>query len=426
MTNHPFQIHAAPHAMALREVRRAVGGLMANWPFFGNLALRLDLVPDGTRKTIATDGESIRYNPEWVMENRAAVIPAVARCVLACTLKHHTRRGERDYKRWQEASRRVTLPFLADAGIRHEAGDGLDMSVEKAYEQIEADADGQGGQTPPPPAAAAPPAPPTGGPPAPSEGAAGEGAPGADTGDQGPPSHDPHGAGEIMDLPVPEGQTPGERAEQIREAEQEADKASRQATQMAKAEGKRTASIEEIIDSAGRGAAPWEDLLRRFMTASAKRDFSWRRPNHRFIGSGLYLPALYSEALPPIALLIDTSGSLDQDALAALWAEVRDIAAELEPEALTVIQCDREVKEIAEYHPLDLPETLDAKGRGGTAFSPAIAAAERQGLDHACMIYLTDGKCSDFGPEPGCDVIWAIEPRGKENFAPPFGEVIRL
>ena len=46
---------------------------------------------------MASDRREIRYSPRWIAETDAHVIEtAMARVVLACALKHHTRRGERD------------------------------------------------------------------------------------------------------------------------------------------------------------------------------------------------------------------------------------------------------------------------------------------------------------------------------------------
>ena len=43
---------------------------------------------------MASDGREIRYSPRWIAEAQAHVIEtAMARVVLACALKHHTRRG---------------------------------------------------------------------------------------------------------------------------------------------------------------------------------------------------------------------------------------------------------------------------------------------------------------------------------------------
>ena len=63
---------------------------------------------------------------------------ALARVVLACALKHHTRRGNRDPERWQRASQLVTHGLLRDAGFvlppEAEALDGI--SVEQAYDRL--------------------------------------------------------------------------------------------------------------------------------------------------------------------------------------------------------------------------------------------------------------------------------------------------
>ena len=41
----------------------------------------------------------------------------MAHLVIACALKHHTRRGERDPERWQMVSQLVTHALLRDAGF---------------------------------------------------------------------------------------------------------------------------------------------------------------------------------------------------------------------------------------------------------------------------------------------------------------------
>ena len=118
-----------------RRVRRVLRNLLSTWPFFGTLALRLPVQEDTTRKTIASDGRRLLYSPTWVGEVDDDTIRAdIAGLVLACGLKHHTRRGDRDYGKWQWASQEVRLPFLREAGLTDRAG-GLDMSIEKAYRQ---------------------------------------------------------------------------------------------------------------------------------------------------------------------------------------------------------------------------------------------------------------------------------------------------
>ena len=78
---------------ALR-VSACVTELLRKQPFFGSLALRLPLRADAGRETLAANGHEIRYSPRWVADTDAHLIEAaIARVVLACALKHHTRRG---------------------------------------------------------------------------------------------------------------------------------------------------------------------------------------------------------------------------------------------------------------------------------------------------------------------------------------------
>ena len=110
----------AAHARSesARRVSDCVTALLRDQPFFGSLALRLPIRADATRETLASDGKDIRYAPQWVADTDADRIKtALARVVLACALKHHTRRGGRDPERWQRASQLVTHGLLRDAGF---------------------------------------------------------------------------------------------------------------------------------------------------------------------------------------------------------------------------------------------------------------------------------------------------------------------
>ena len=123
---------------ALR-VSDCVTELLRKQPFFGSLVLRLPLRPDATRETLATDGHEIRYSPRWVAETDSHVIEtAMARVVMACALKHHTRRGERDPERWQIASQLVTHALIRDAGftLPPDAEAWEDLTVEQAYDRL--------------------------------------------------------------------------------------------------------------------------------------------------------------------------------------------------------------------------------------------------------------------------------------------------
>ena len=428
---------------ALR-ISDCVTELLRRQPFFGSLVLRLPLRPDPSRETLATDGQQIRYSPQWVANTDAHLIEtAMARVVMACALKHHTRRGGRDPERWQMASQLVTHALIRDAGftLPPDAEACEEMSVEQAYERLPKPEDNDSGNDGDAPSGAV--------------GAAGAAQSSPDSGDDGtgdqadpaddsdgkdsgaeddgadaqespghggqgegrdedawsdaPPSHDPSGTGEVMDAGARagDGDESGETPVDVAAGEQTWDEAMHQALNIARAEGKAPGRAEETIRSAHASTLDWRTLLRRYMTDAARGDYSWSLPNRRFIASGLYLPSIRSEGMETIAVIIDTSGSLPPATLAAFWAELREVAAEIKPESVVVLQVDAAVQNAAEYAPDDLPEEIALKGRGGTDFRPGFEWLDEQGIQPAVCLYFTDMECSRYPEaEPGFDVVW--------------------
>ena len=448
------------------RVSDCVTELLRKQPFFGSLVLRLPLRPDPTRETLATDGHEIRYSPRWIAETEAHLIEtAMARVVMACALKHHTRRGERDPERWQMASQLVTHALIRDAGFTlppdAEAWD--DLSVEQAYDRLPEPGDdktGDDGDASSGPAGAG--ASPAQSSPDGGDDDAGDPSDSADGGnteeqdgtggdpDQGdgdgqsrdgdgqgedgasdaPPSHDPSGTGEVMDAGTRAGKD-GDSSDMPVDAaaeEQAWDEAMHQALNIARAEGKVPGQVEETVKGAHASRLDWRTLLRRYMTDAAKSDYSWSLPNRRFIDSGLYLPSIRSEGMETIAVIIDTSGSLPAATLAEFWAELREVAAEVRPESVVVLQIDAVLQDAAEYAPDDLPDEIALKGRGGTDFRPGFKWLDEQGICPAVCLYFTDMECSDYpDAEPPFPVIWCNWSEPPEDWnSEPWGERIDI
>ena len=411
------------HRESAERVSRCVTALLREQPFFGSLALRLPIRADTGRETLASDGREIRYAPDWIAETDAhAVETAIARVVLACALKHHTRRGVRDPERWQRASQLVTHGLLRDAGFtlppEAEAWDGI--SVEQAYDRLpEPEPEPEAGDD--------------GDPSDPGVGSQPDD-PGQDGGSDASSSCDPAGTGEVMDAPAGGGEGEdgdsdgGPSARDIAAEEQAWDEAMHQAASLAKAEGKMPGAVEETVRGAHASTVDWRSLLRRFMTDAAKRDYSWSVPNRRFIDSGLYLPSIRSEGIDAVAVMIDTSGSLDPDTLAVFWSEVREVATEIEPERVVVLQVDTAVRDAAEYAAGDLPDEIVVRGRGGTDFRPGFAWLEEHDVRPGVCLYLTDMECSRYPEtEPDFPVIFVNhgDPPGDWN-REPWGERIDI
>ena len=433
---------------ALREsairVSDCVTALLQKQPFFGSLVLRLPLRADPTRKTLASDGKEIRYSPGWVAKTDAHLIEtAMARVVMACALKHHTRRGERDPERWQTASQLVTHALLRDAGftLSPEAEAWEDLSVEQAYDRLPGPGDGDPGDdgNQPQDAGGAGGQPPTGG----DDNESGDLSNPTDQGDDrdedsegrddasgAPPSHDPSGTGEVMDADSRAGDRSGSGDAPVDTvAEEQAwDEAMHQALSIARAEGTAPGGVVETVRNAHTTTLDWRTLLRRYMADAASRDYSWSVPNRRFIDSGLYLPSIRSEGIDTIAVIIDTSGSVPGQTLAEFWAELREVADEIRPERIIVLQVDAALRDAAEYAPDDLPDEIALKGRGGTDFRPGFEWLNEQGIQPTVCLYFTDMECSSYPEaEPPFSVAWVSwNPCPSERNRQPWGDRIDI
>ena len=425
------------------RVSACVTALLQEHPFFGSLALRLPIRADATRGTLASDGSEIRYSPEWVATAEADFIKtAIARVVLACALKHHTRRVDRNPERWQHASQLVTHHLLGDAGFRlppdAEAWDGL--SVEEAYDRL---------PDPPEPDSDNPQPPSGDDPQSPAAPGAGAGEPDADeahvgsadpsdadptdansesAADTALASADPSGTGEVMDAP-PGADTAGSpEAADFTEEEQDWDQALHQALNLAKAQGKLPGAFAETVEDAHRSIVDWMTALRRYMIDACRADYTWSRPNRRFIDSGLYLPSIHSDGIHAIAVFIDTSGSLPAGILGEFWTAIRDLAAEIRPETVIVLQIDTAVRDAAEYDGADLPPAIALKGRGGTDFRPGFEWLDERALRPSVCVYLTDMLCSSYPErEPPFPVLWCNWGDPPEDWnREPWGERIDI
>ncbi len=130
-------------ALSMSGVRmmKARSHLLMHKPFFGSLILRLDMGADTQgHPTIWTDGKVLRYSQDYIDTiDFDEMIFALAHCVTKCAQAHHTRRGEREQKLYNDASsyvvnaiilndRSIPLPKDALYDERFE-----NMSVEQVY-----------------------------------------------------------------------------------------------------------------------------------------------------------------------------------------------------------------------------------------------------------------------------------------------------
>ncbi len=372
--------------------------LVLTQPFFGALSLRLKMLAADI-PTLSVDGKTLRYNPEFVAKlTFQQLVGCIAHEVMHCALAHHARRGSRDPRTFNEACDYAINPMIVAAGMT--LPDGVLSSPEfdgKPAEEIYGVLWGRKRQQQPQPD------------------------PDADGDKPGQQFEgDVGNCGSFCDSVDDQGKkhSPAERQHEEREWKT----AGAEAIAVAKRAGNVPGSLVEMFDKLRAPRVDWRDALRRFVGASAKQDYRWTPPNRRYIAAGLYLPSVRSDSVGEIVFAIDTSGSMNAEALQSAVDELNSILVDVEPERVHVIHCDVMIHQIDVVEPGDYPIKVEAKGRGGTRFAPVFEWIAEQDFTPACVVYFTDLECNAFGDEPDCPVLWATVAGGNA----PFGEVINV
>ncbi|MGE4293227.1 MAG: VWA-like domain-containing protein [Desulfovibrio sp.] len=438
---------------ALLRLSRARSELVLEMPFFAHLALRLSLHPDASCNTAWTDGKVLAFNSGYV---QALPLPKLKGMLchevmhLACL--HHLRRGKRDAKTWNRACDHAINPLLLDAGVELPSGFLLDpgkigRSAEEIYSEL-CDVDrerhellsgrasqGEGTEDVEGALAGNQEHAEDGADPdrtentaeKDSEARSDEGGPApGDSGDAGSESGpdggaDPGMSGEVRDANPSGGSASSiaEDDEQERHWLEAVSRAARKQREAGELPGVLARWLEELVSP----PLPWGEILRRFLCRAARNDFTWVRPNRRHLHSGLYLPGLQNEELDEVAVVFDTSGSVEERELQAFAAELSALLEEFDMR-LTLITCDAGVTRVERMTRADLPLRIEARGGGGTDFRPPFALLERQGETPSCLMYFTDMNCNRFPEEPVYPVLWVTLNQTAEQ--PPFGELLRM
>lgn len=200
---------------------------------------------------------------------------------------------------------------------------------------------------------------------------------------------------------------------------------------------------------------PWEQLLRsRAARALAPREArSWSRPTRSWLANQGCVRARAGAAtttagaapprrlpwepgrsalhpVPRLVLVLDVSGSIDEELLARLLREVRAIVRR-HGAGLTLIAGDDAVRAVfavpaqASFDAAAWLGSLQVHGGGGTDFTPMLQAADERRAD--LIVVFTDLE----GPvrhRPAAPVLWAVPSGGRQAAAPvaPFGSLLRL
>jgi predicted metal-dependent peptidase len=227
---------------------------------------------------------------------------------------------------------------------------------------------------------------------------------------------DEHGWGEAQDM----------TAEEQRELAREIDEAIRQG---ALAAGKLGNGADRDMVELLQPQVDWREVLRDFVQTTCQgNDYStWRRPNRRYIGAGVYMPSGISEQIGEIVVAIDTSGSIRPRDLAAFLAEIKSVADTVHPEAIRILYWDTSVRGDERYEGAEtdnIVQSTKPKGGGGTMVECVPQYIQGKQIKAQAVIVLTDGYLGGSWGQWHHPVLWTV--LDNERAVPDVGKTVHI
>lgn len=368
------------------KMARARTRLVLDNPFFGSLALGLNVHRDDNQPTMCTDGTFIKWNGDFVDQHTdKQIVGVVAHEVLHVAFKHMLRRDERDPERWNIACDHAINHILLDGGFELPDGGLHDdqykgMSAERIYDQLQASDDADVGQ--------------------------------------------PCSWGGVVDATDENGDALS--PSQAKQLEAGVDQKVMLAATGAKSVGKLPSAIAELVEQMRRSKVDWRDVFCRFIGGDQPDDYTFRKPNKQvWYTQGVYMPSIDKIGVGDVVVAIDTSGSVNTAELQQFLGELNNITEDHKPRSVTVITCDAKVQSVTRYEQGDIIDSIECNGRGGTRVEPVFNYIRDNELPVDNMVYLTDMGIWDFPDNtPDYPVLWvSTDPRCSDA---PFGETTRI
>ncbi len=441
---------------ALNRMQKARSELLLSHPFFGSLALKLELKSDKNCPNLATDGKSLSYNPYFIsVLSDEHIIASQAHEILHIACNHHIRRKGRDAKIWNKACDYAINSLLNEAGFnlpetffKHDKAydnmsvdeiflelsrlydqdihggaqsaqvaeqtdknqeDSSSGSLENSQEENSKNEDKKENQAEDTDA---------------SDTKSSEQNKAGKEGENNSQSSNKQNVqasffGEINDHPL--------LSDDNNQSEQKALEDSliqiTQALQSSQNQGDIPLGLLRFYNKIVRPQLDWQSLLQRFIENCNDGDFTWTSPNKRYLSQDIYLPSRKEPRIQTMALAIDASGSVDDKLLSIFCAELESILESYDTD-LFIMYHDTKVQKHEIYSRADRPLKLFVQGGGGTSYKDIPLFLEKENIQPSCLLWFTDFECNLFPEEPSYPVLWISTNKEKQKL--PFGEIIYL
>jgi predicted metal-dependent peptidase len=370
-----------------QKISQAKAKLLVNYPYFGTLASKLELVVNDDIQAFKSNGITLEYNSEYLEGLELAEVEFIfANGAMHATLAHERRKSNRSGWLWQMATDIAINDMLLENGMQMPYGAEYrkrfsGMYAEEIYAELKEDI----------------------------------------LRDDEDLEYEADDADDVekKESDKKQEQTQEELQEEILQEQLLA----QEAIALLESEfqkGEAPLSMERFFRLDFLGKLDWREELKSALDRYFKDDYTLLPPSKKLLYSGLYLPSNISQTFR-LVIVVDSSGSIDEDLLDEFLSEVNFLMSVISSYQIDLLVCDDKVHSHDTFYS---GEALDVKikGNGGTDFRAAFEFVERELDDVKLLLYFTDLDGSFPTQAPNYDVKW-IAPKMMDV---PFGEVVEL
>ena len=379
------------------KISQAKAKLLVDYPYFGTLASRLELVKNDNIGAFLSDGLKLEYNDQYLESLEISELEfALSNGAMHTVLAHQNRKNSRYGWLWQLATDYAINAMLVENGldipfgVNYEARfDGLyaeeiyeilkDEIKNEEFSEDESDETGFN-----------------------------ENSKRQNNCQNNQKSHDKK-----------ENDAPKMEVENVVNEELLA-QINEKLLQDEMSRGDLPCGMERFFELSPTCKRDWREELSSAIDRFYRDDYRVLPPSKKLLYLGTYLPSLTSNRFK-LTIVIDSSGSVDEVLLGSFMSEIESIMLSIPSFEINLLVADAKVQSHEIFYEEDRLG-YSIKGGGGTDFRPVFEYVELNLYDTALLLYFTD--LDGFFPkeEPLFEVVW-VSTKEKEI---PFGRLIVL
>ena len=381
------------------KISQAKAKLLVDYPYFGTLASRLDLVCNEDIEAFRSDGKKVEYSTAFLDAVSVSELEFVlANGAMHISLAHEARKNGRSGWLWQMATDMAINDMLVQNGMDMPYGAQYrvrfaGMYAEEIYAELKSDMIRE------------------------EDNLEYEADDAADV----EPNQKDKKNNENKTQQEP--QTQLEREQILQEELLHEQLLGAEAISLLEREfkkGEAPVQIERFFCIDFVGKIDWRDALKSAIDRHFRDDYTLLPPSKKLLSQGIYLPSNVSQTFR-LVVAIDSSASIDDVLLGQFLSEVNFLMSLVARYEIELLVCDEKINLHQTFYSGDTLE-CDIQGGAGTDFRPVFAFVEQNFDDVKLLLYFSDLEGLFPAHVPNYEVKW-ISPKEKEV---PFGELILL